>query len=465
MMKSNILLKTAVGIGCLVVLSGCAKSTSDNAIHKELSKQTLFTAQSWASDSGVSSNQAIAYVDWLSSFNDPLLNKLVLEAIQNNQELLAASYNVEKANEVASQAGAGLKTQGNISVSSSTSGQGGNSSTTQSISGQLSWEIDLWGRISAGQKAAVTSAKAAQADYKSAQHSLAASVSKAYFIAIEAELQEQVMQETVTSIEDTYRIVEIQFENGMVSAQDKSLALSDLSSSREQLTALGASKRDALRALEILLGRYPASSVDIGEQLPPLPTMPSVGVPSDVLERRPDMVANELRVVSAFSSTYQAEAARFPTFSLTSSVGSSSNQLSSISSLSDLVWQLAGNVLMPILDGGARESQVKVANIEQKQALASYSQAALTAFNEVETNLDLAASLKARNEDLLVALTEAKKALTIAKLRYEEGEISLVDLLTVQQRVLAAQSNQLSIQRLSLAQRVNLYLALGGNWF
>lgn len=459
---------------CAVVISivtsaGCigTNTKDEQAIDAKLAGHTTFTPQAWANTLEKSQLRDAQQVDWLVSFGDKRLTDLVKQATANNRDLMAASANVERANALAVQAGGQLKPQANLAFANSRSGSGGNSDATasnQSLSAQLSWEADLWGRISAGQQAAIASAQAAAADYKYAQHSLAAATSKAYFIAIEAGQQAAILQRTLSSLEETLRIVNVQYTNGLASAQDLALTKSDLASTREQLITLEASRREALRALEVLLGRYPEGDITVSSLLPRLPAMPPVGLPSDVLERRPDIIASERRVAAAFNSVKQAKAARLPQLSLTSNIGGSSRSLSDITNPTNLAWQVAGNLLAPIFDGGVRKAQVDVATAEQKQALAGYAQTALTAFNEVETNLDLATTLVQREEALNVALNEAEKAYRIADLRYKEGEIALLDLLAMQQRVLSSSSSKLSIQRLALEQRVNLFLALGGDW-
>ena len=455
---------------CVVVaLAGCAstKVEDDEAINAELASHTTFTPQTWATSVDQSQLERVRSVDWLASFQDTLLADLVKQALANNRDLMAASANVERANALAVQAGAQLKPQATLAFASSRSGSASSSIpdvSNQSISVQLNWEADLWGRISAGQRAAVASAEAAAADYKYAQHSLAAATAKAWFVAIEAGQQTAIVRDILASLEETFRIVNVQYENGLATAQDVALTKSDLASTREQLITLEASQREALRALEVLLGRYPEGDIAVRTLLPALPAMPPTGVPSDVLERRPDLIASERRVAAAFNAVKQAKAARLPQFSLTSNPGGASRSLSDITNPANITWQLAGNLLAPIFDGGVRKAQVEEATAEQKQALASYAQTALNAFSEVETNLDLADTLVRREKELNLVLDEAEKANRIAQLRHKEGEIALLDLLAMQQRVLSAKSNISSLQRLALEQRVNLFLALGGNW-
>lgn len=455
---------------CVVmVLAGCVSTAleDDKAINAKLAGHTTFTPQTWATTVDDSQLKNAQQVDWLDSFQDALLADLVKQAIANNRDLMAASANVERANALAIQAGAQLKPQANLAFASSRSGSASRSMSqvsNQSLSLQLNWEVDLWGRIRAGQNAAIASADAAAADYQYAQHSVAAATTKAYFIAIEAVQQVSILKNTLASLEETYRIVNVQYNNGLVSADDVALTKSDLASAREQLITLKSSQREALRALEVLLGQYPKGTINVSTVLPFLPAMPPVGVPSQILERRPDLIASERRVAAAFNAVKQAKAARLPQLSLTGSTGGSSRVLSNIIDPTNIAWQAAGNLLAPMIDGGTRKAQIKVATAEQKQALAAYAQDALNAFSDVETNLDLASTLVKREKELAIATQASEKAYRIAQLKYKEGEIGLVDLLTIQQRVLSASSNQLSVQRLALEQRVNLFLALGGNW-
>lgn len=449
------------------LVGACATNSHQNeqAIDAKLAGHTTFTPQSWATQLDDDERRQAGQVDWLATFNDTLLIDLVEQALANNRDLMAAAANVDKANALALQAGAQLKPQANLAFASSRSGSPSSSVSeisNQSLSVQLNWEIDLWGRVRAGQRAAIASAEAAAADYRYARHSLAAATAKAYFVAIETGQQAVILNGVLSSLEETFRIVNVQYENGLASAQDVALTTSDLATTREQLITLESSKREALRALEVLLGRYPQGDLAIKTMLPDTPPMPPVGLPSDVLERRPDIIASERRVAAAYNALSQAKAARLPQLSLTGNLGGSSTALSSITDPANVAWQLASNLLVPVFDGGVRQAQVDIATAEQQQALASYAQTALGAFSEVETNLDLANTLVQRESALSQAVNAAEKAHRIAELRHKEGEIALIDLLAMQQRVLSANSSRVSVQRLALEQRVNLFLALGG---
>ena len=405
-------------------------------------------------------------IGWLASFEDQTLTELVREAQQHNKNLQAAAANVDRARALARQAGAALKPAVNLSAGGTRSGVASSSRQNDQLNVGLdvAWEADVWGRLRAGRRGAIASAEAAEADFRYSQHSLAGSVARGYFLTIEAGRQEEVAGETVVALEETLRIVNLRYQEGVVSAQDLALARSDLATVRDRLTTVAGSRRDALRSLEILLGRYPGADLEVRKTLPATPPNPPTGLPSEILERRPDLVAAERRVAAAFDVVDQARAARLPTLQLTGSLGGSSNALSSLLDPANVAWRLGTSLLAPLFDGGRRRAQVEVSTAEQELALAQYGQAALQAFSEVETNLDLSGVLNRRQAELEVAAKNAKVAYRIAELRYKEGETDLLDVLSVRQRVFAADTNLVAVQRQILDQRVNLHLALGGSW-
>jgi outer membrane protein TolC len=260
------------------------------------------------------------------------------------------------------------------------------------------------------------------------------------------------------------RITQVKYDNGRASGQDVALNRANLAVAEEQLVALEGSQRDAIRALEVLLGRYPNAMTEIPNELPGLPSAPPAGIPSEILERRPDVVSAERQIAAAFSATDQAKAARLPKFSLTSSISGASTSLSDILDPANVAWQLAANLTAPLYGGGRRKIDVEIATIEQEQAIVNYVQTALVAFSEVEKNLDQGLVLADREKALSEARKQSAKAYRIAELRYNEGESDLLDTLQIQQQAISAESNLLAIKRSQLEQLINLYLSLGGSW-
>ena len=297
------------------LLSACGTAPSQDALEADVDQavedESPAAPEGWSAESATGSVE----VGWIKSFNDPALTNLVEEAQSNNRDLAAAAASVDRSWALARQAGAALSPDISLSAGASESGNANSSATSTNLSLglQVSWEADLWGRIRAGQRGAVAGAQAIEADYRFARHSLAAATAKAYFTAIESNLQADIARERLEILEETQRIVTVKYDNGMASAQDVSLTRSDLASAREQVTNLEGSFRTALRALELLLGRYPGAELEVRASLPSAPPPPPAGIPSELLERRPDIVAAERRVAAAFNATAQARAARLPT--------------------------------------------------------------------------------------------------------------------------------------------------------
>ena len=404
---------------------------------------------------------------WIKSFNDPVLVELIIEAQSNNRDLASAVANVDRAWALARQAGAALRPNVDVTAGAARTGSLESSrlsSDNLTLGAQASWELDVWGRLRSGRRAAVASAEAVAADFRSAQDSLAAATAKAYFTAIEANIQGDIADKNVSILEETLRIVTVRYDNGLSSAQDTAIARSDLATARERLTTVEGSYRDSLRALEVLLGRYPGAVIELRDSLPVVPPSPPVGLPSELLERRPDLVAAERRVAAAFNATNQAKAARLPSISLTANTSAASDSLSNLLSSRNNSWALGTNLLAPIFDGGTLREGVVIATAEQEQALAAYGQAAINAFSEMETNLDQGYIVQQRILDLREAVMESEEAYRIARFRYEEGEEELLNVLVIQQRSINSKSSLSIAERLLLEQRINLNLALGGSW-
>ena len=404
-------------------------------------------------------------VGWLARLDDPQLEDLVREAQNNNRNLQAAYAGVERARALTRQARAALFPALNYSAAVAEGGRIADSSSDSYSSGlSLSWELDVWGRVRASRNASVYSAESAEADYVFSQYSLAAAVAQSYFLVIESHLQEEVAQKSLDALTETARIVSSQREVGAADAYDEHLATANMASSRANLLQVQGGKRLARRALEVLLGRYPHDDLFVRKDLPNVPALPASGVPSSLLERRPDLIAAALTIASAFSDVGAAKAARLPTFSLSGSADINSPRARDILDTDNGTWSLASALLGPLFDAGLRRAQVEAADATQRQAIASYAQIALTAFQEVEDSLDQNSVLALQVAALQDAATAQNRAFNLAQLRYEEGETNLLDVLTIQSNTLTADSNLVSAKRQQLDEWVNLNLALGGSW-
>ncbi len=308
--------KGVVLLAALTALVGCGVAPPQEQVEGEVSAaaQAQLPDIPSANDSTGVAEEVLA--GWIETFHDPALTQLVQEAQANNRDLAVAAANVDRAWALARQAGAALVPDVSITGAAARSGSINSSqrtSTNLGLGAQVSWEADVWGRLRSGQRGAVASAQAVEADYRSAQLSLAAATTKAYFSAIEAGVQAGIASEQVNILQETLRIVSLKRESGLASSQDVALARSDLAAARERLVNVEGSFRNALRSLEVLLGRYPGAELQVRDSLPIAPPPPPSGLPAELLERRPDIVAAERRVAAAFNATNQARAARLPT--------------------------------------------------------------------------------------------------------------------------------------------------------
>jgi outer membrane protein TolC len=426
----------------LVLVAGCASVDSGTeSARSAASEQFNDLPTSWQA---VQAKVGEVENGWVASFGDPNLTELVNEAQTNNRDLRAAALNVERSWLLAKQSGAALSPQVNASLGGSGGGDfsGASSDNPRTIGIQASWELDVWGRIRSGEQAALRSAEAAEADYRFSQFSISAAVARAYFGAVNAYQQAEIAGEIVRALEKTQSIVHAQYDNGVASAQDLALAKANLASSSDTLVSAKASSEDALRALEVLLGRYPAADLFVGNTLPSKPANPPAGLPAGVLERRPDLVAAERRIAASIKSV----------------------DLSDLLKPGNMLWTAAANLLVPIVDGGARRTQVEVSTLEQKAAVEAYASAALNAFSEVEKALADGVTVELRKSFLEEASSASDEALRLARLQYEVGEIDLLSVLQLEQAAFGARSNLLTINRLELEQHIDLSVALGGEW-
>lgn len=403
---------------------------------------------------------------WIKSFADPKLQKLVEEAQANNRDLRAAAKNVERSWLLAKQSGAAMSPQVSATLGTQQTGSvEGESGDVQNTAGiQANWEIDVWGRVRSGKQAASSGAKAVEADYRYTQLSIASAVASAYFSAINAQQQAVIAADVVQALMETQRIVDVRHEAGLASSQDLALTQTNVANASDTLEQAKAGRQTAVRALEVLLGRYPAADIDIGATLPQKPDNPPTGIPSEILERRPDLIAAERRVAAAMDALDSAKAAQLPKFSLSAGITGASQDLADVLNPTNLAWQAATNLLAPLYAGGALKTQVEINTVEKEAAIEAYASTALTAFSEVEQALADGQTLLKRKSFLETAADSSAEALRLARLQYEEGETDLLSVLQIQSTEFESQSNLLTLKRLELDQHISLSLALGGAW-
>jgi NodT family efflux transporter outer membrane factor (OMF) lipoprotein len=374
-----------------------------------------------------------------------------------------AAARVEQAASLVKVAGATLLPQ----VNALARGGGALSGDSSGLEGAgifANWEIDLWGRVRAGREAASGQYVSAALDAEYARQSLAAMVAKSWFLATEARLQKAIAEEMTAASERQLTLVQDRVRVGRGDEYELALSRANVATFQDSVRNLDLAYQQSLRALEALAGRYPAAALSVPVQLASVPGPIPVGMPSELLERRPDVIAAERRVAAAFYRVEEAKAARLPRISLTAAVTSISSDLFVLKDRDNPVWSAGASLTAPLYTGGALTGQIEVRTAEQKQAIAEYGRVGARAFGEVENALSTAFALQEREAILAQSVVHNSRALELANIRYKVG---VGDLRAVQQQALAlhaARTALLRVQAERLVQRVNLHLALGGSF-
>jgi NodT family efflux transporter outer membrane factor (OMF) lipoprotein len=414
---------------------------------------------------------------WWLSFDEPALDGLVEEALANNFNLKSAVARVDAAAALARIAGANLWPQANLGFNGSRAKQNligipipgapdviSTRTNSFGVSLDVGWEIDLWGRVRSGQSAALADLEASWADLAGLRLSIAAQTVKAYFAMVEARLQLELAETTVRTFRLSTDQVRRRYEEGVRSSLDLRLALANFHAAEALLETRRQQLDRATRQLEILLGRYPAGAIMTTSDLPAVEGDVPEGIPSEVLIRRPDLLAAERRYAAAEKRVSEARRAFFPSISLTGSGGTLTAALEDIASGDFSVWRIAASVTQPIFQGGRLRANLAQSHAVSDQVLAEYALALLGAFGEVESSL-VAEKLLTRRVDVTgEAARQSEAARELAEREYNAGLIDYITVLETQRRELNARSELLTVRRERLDARVNLYLALGGGF-
>jgi outer membrane protein, multidrug efflux system len=405
-----------------------------------------------------SATQPAEIDNWISQFNDPTLTALVDEAIARNPNLaqfaaqrdeivarldLARSYLMPQADAFAN-VGRNKTNQG-PSYNNINAGVG------------VSWEADLWGRIRYASRAAEQNVQIAEADLTWARYILASQVAQAWYLAITADLQRAVDQDLLLVQEKTLRITKGKVWGQQSTKLDLELAQANVNLARDAIQRSNLAYQNAVRSLEQLLGRYPATELKTAANLPDVPLTGPVGIPSEILERRPDIIAADRAVASAFNRVGSAKAAKLPAVVLSGSLGYALDP-------SSLIWSIGANLLQPIYHGGALDAQIQITQAQQRAALARYVEVGIRAFGEVENALAAQTTFSARQIQLQETQDHLAKASHIAQRRYDAGELSIFDLNQVRVQYFNSRGELIRVKGERLRQAIALYLALGGSY-
>ena len=403
---------------------------------------------------------------WWELFNDPELNRLASEVQLSNQNIAAAVAAYAQAQAVVRQQRAGLLPS--VSLSGSATRTGGDGASRSGTSTQASlgvdWAPDLWGRLQGGVDAAQASAQASEADLASARLSAVGTLASAYFQLREADAEIDLLQATVEGYERSLHIARNRYAAGVAAQTDVLQAQTQLANARADLATVRQNRARYEHALAVLTGRAPANF-----SLPPaawtaqVPDLP-VGLPSELLQRRPDIAAAERAVAAANAQIGIQRAAYYPSLSLGASLGSSGSSLGDLFQASHLVWSLGLSVAQTIFDAGANAARVEQAQAAHEARVATYRQTVLTAFQTVEDQLTTLHTLQQQEPLRREALAAADRTAQQQLNRYREGQVGYTEVVTAQAAALSAQRALLQLQVNRQLAVVALVQALGGGW-
>lgn len=465
----------------LVLLSGCALGPNyrrpANLAPANYREPTSSTQQA------ATSGTLLAAMPWWEVFKDSQLQTLIRTALENNQDLKIATARVEEARAVLGIATADLYPQlgasgsaartrtpntlrSMVSPPSLTDPDGtlsparGNS---YSALLDLSYEVDLWGRVRRTRQAAKAEWFATEEDRQTIISTLVTDVARSYFDLLELDREVEITSATLRARQQTLALMELRRKHGTASALEVSRFRAEVSATKATLAVLRQQVFQTENALSILLGQAPQDirrGIRFGEQ-PPIPTVP-VGLPADLLERRPDLRSAEQQLAAATARIGAAKAAFFPRIALTADYGFQSLELNKLLESNSHGWMIAGNVAQPIFEGGRHWFNYQASKAQREQALQNYRKTVLQALREVSDALIAKQQSGVQRRELEDQAQALRESVRLSDLRYRSGESSYLELLTAQQQLFAAEL-QLEQARLEeLLSAVRLYKALGG---
>ncbi|MGY6532979.1 efflux transporter outer membrane subunit [Glycocaulis sp.] len=400
--------------------------------------------------------------DWVSAFGDDALGGLVNEGISANPGLAIVRANLDAARASARAAGAPRLPSVDASTSATVRDIAVGSPEVYSAGIEVVWQADIWGRISDGARAGTLSAEAAAADLAGAELTVAANVVSTWFAFTEARLQRELAERDVETRARQLEIVERRFVRGVARSSDVRTARSALASSQAALTVRERTEAQTARNLQTALGRYPDGAIEAARLLPDLGELPAPGTPEQLISRRPDVVAAELRLGAAGFSAEAARKALYPSLTLRGNVGGQAASPSDVFSSANMVESLAASLAAPLFRGGAlRAERDRTAALARAQA-ARYVETSLTALREVENALQSDVFLANRVSAQQTALEEAAAALELVERQYASGVGTIFELIDAQTRLTQAESQLISARRERLDNRVALHLAIAG---
>ncbi|KAI3600558.1 Outer membrane factor (OMF) lipoprotein associated wth MdtABC efflux system [Cupriavidus necator H850] len=458
-----------VPLACALLLAGCAVGPDYQRPDAPVSasfKEADAATPAWSGDWKPAEPQdALARADWWTVFGDAQLDALMSEVQISNQNIKAAEAQYRQAVAALQAARAGFFPIVDAQAGASRArGASGNTLSGQSVTLGATWEIDVWGRVRRQVESSEASAQASQADLASTLLSTQATLAQSYFLLRVADAQKALLDRTVADYAKSLQLVQNQYAAGTAQRSDVLQSETQLKSAQAQQIDIQITRAQLEHAIAVLVGKAPAALTLGADDFRTAPPRVPAAVPSQLLERRPDIGAAERRMASANAQIGVAQAAYYPTLSLSASGGLTASTLARWMSLPDRIWSIGGGLAGTLFDGGLRSAAKAQAVAVYDQTVANYRQTVLGAFQEVEDNL---AAQRLLEQEAVVqndALRSAREALALVNNRYRAGTAGLLDVLTAQTSAYTAERTALSIAGRQYTAAVVLIKALGGGW-
>ncbi len=445
----------------LVLIAGCA--ITEPATRPELAVPAGWTEAAPAA-------AALPGSGWWRDFGSPSLQELVDAALAANPDIRIATERVRQAEIQLRAAGASLlplaTAGGDTAWRRSDAGSGSRTIESESTGASLeiSYEVDLWGRLAAGVSGADAFLAASRYDFETVRLTLVSGVANTYFQLLAARARLDIARENLAIAERVFGVAEARYRNGAASALDVSRQRSIVLAQRAAILPLETAERQTLAALAVLLGRPPQGFTLAGETLGAL-AIPAVapGLPADLLVRRPDLASAEARLAAADADVTAARAALLPSIQLSGSAGLASTALLSLANPGNSV-ALTASLAQTLFDGGRLRGEVETARSRRRELVETYRNAVHVALQEVENALGNAERDRRQEDVQLLVRDEAQRSLRLAELRYREGADDLLTVLDAQRTLFQAQDQLAQFRLARLAGAVNLFKVLGGGW-
>jgi NodT family efflux transporter outer membrane factor (OMF) lipoprotein len=453
-------LRLGLAAAALAALAGCMTAGPD---YRE---PALALPASW---SGLAAEAREDLQRWWERLGDPALTELVSQAMQANLDLRGAQARLREARARRNLAGAQRAPRVEASAATSASRASDTDTTSRLYSAgfDASWEIDVFGGKRRALQAAEADLQSSAAGLDATRVTLAAEVARNYVEVRGFQARLAIARSNLASQSETLQLTEWRAQAGQVSSLDVEQARANREQTRAQIPSLQTSLAEARHRLAILLGLAPAA---LNEQLAtaaPVPRAPAhiaAGIPADVLRQRPDVRAAERTLAAETARIGQAEAARYPGFTLTGSIGLEAASLDALTGGATSTRALAAGVTAPIFDGGRLRRQVEIQRAVQESAQVSYESTVLTALEEVENALVAFGNSGARRAALADAVTAARNAALLARHRYTAGLIDFQTVLDTERTVLQIEDSHAASEADGILALIQLYKALGGGW-